>query len=91
MSGKEQVADAIEALKSFIETSREHEADKAEAILDIESLGGRIAELEERNARLWEMLDWWGKQHPNTRVSFMEAFTIGTDKLPIIVEKQGGA
>jgi hypothetical protein len=41
-----------------------------------------LAEAERRNARLSEMLDWWGKQHPDTRGSFVEAFATTTGEAP---------
>jgi hypothetical protein len=49
---------------------------------EVDTRDRQLAEAERRNARLLEMLDWWGKQHPNTRVSFVEAFTRGTGEPP---------
>jgi hypothetical protein len=51
-------------------------------LAEIEHLEQRLAEAERRNACLWEMLDWWGKQHPSTRVHFIETSTISTGESP---------
>jgi hypothetical protein len=42
----------------------------------------QLAEADRRNARLSEMLDWWGKQHPSTRASFVETFPATTGEAP---------
>jgi hypothetical protein len=42
----------------------------------------QLREAERRNARLLEMLDWWEKQHPNARVSFVETFAPTTGDVP---------
>jgi hypothetical protein len=41
-----------------------------------------LREANGRNARLLQMLDWWGKQHPDTRFLFVETFTITTSEAP---------
>ena len=46
------------------------------AVLD--PLLSQVAELEQKNLALWEMLAWWQKLHPNSRVQFQETFTLNT-------------
>ena len=50
----------------------EYEAMVIELRARIADLEQQLAEANERNSRLWEMLHWWQKAHPNSRVQFID-------------------